>query len=45
MGSDFTDLVRLADAGFVALAPDLHGDDRTADTPDEALEATTEDDE
>lgn len=27
---------RLADAGFVALAPDLHGDDRTADTPDEA---------
>jgi carboxymethylenebutenolidase len=27
---------RLADAGFVALAPDLHGDGRTADTPDEA---------
>ncbi len=27
---------RLADAGFVALAPDLHGGDRTADTPDEA---------
>ncbi|CAN5892614.1 dienelactone hydrolase family protein [soil metagenome] len=27
---------RLADAGFVALAPDLHGDDRTAATPDEA---------
>lgn len=27
---------RLADEGFVALAPDLHGDDRTADTPDEA---------
>ena len=27
---------RLADAGFVALAPDLHGQDRTADTPDEA---------
>ena len=27
---------RLADAGFVALAPDLHGDARTADTPDEA---------
>lgn len=27
---------RLADAGFVALAPDLHGDDRTADAPDEA---------
>ena len=27
---------RLDDAGFVALAPDLHGDDRTADTPDEA---------
>lgn len=27
---------RLADAGFVALAPDLHGDDRTAETPDEA---------
>ena len=26
----------LADAGFVALAPDLHGDGRTADTPDEA---------
>ena len=26
----------LADEGFVALAPDLHGDDRTADTPDEA---------
>lgn len=35
---------RLADAGFVALAPDLHGDDRTADTPDEAeaLLATTD---
>jgi len=29
---------RLADEGFVALAPDLHGDDRTADTP-EAAEA------
>ena len=27
---------RLADSGFVALAPDLHGGDRTADTPDEA---------
>ena len=27
---------RLADAGFVALAPDLHGGDRTAGTPDEA---------
>ena len=27
---------KLADAGFVALAPDLHGDGRTADTPDEA---------
>jgi carboxymethylenebutenolidase len=27
---------RLADAGFVALAPDLHGDGRTADKPDEA---------
>jgi len=27
---------RLADAGFVALAPDLHGDGRTADTPDDA---------
>jgi carboxymethylenebutenolidase len=27
---------RLADAGFVALAPDLHGGGRTADTPDEA---------
>lgn len=27
---------RLADAGFVALAPDLHGDGATADTPDEA---------
>lgn len=27
---------RLADAGFVALAPDLHGDGLTADTPDEA---------
>jgi len=27
---------RLADAGFVALAPDLHGDGRTAQTPDEA---------
>ena len=27
---------RLADAGFVALAPDLHGDARTAQTPDEA---------
>jgi carboxymethylenebutenolidase len=35
---------RLADAGFVALAPDLHGDERTADTPDaaEALLATTD---
>ncbi len=35
---------RLADAGFVALAPDLHGDGRTADTPDEAeaLLATTD---
>ncbi len=35
---------RLADAGFVALAPDLHGGDRTADTPDEAeaLLATTD---
>src|SRR4051812_48991084 len=29
---------RLADEGFVALAPDLHGDDRTAETPDEAEE-------
>lgn len=27
---------RLADEGFVALAPDLHGGARTADTPDEA---------
>ncbi|HEX2576217.1 MAG TPA: alpha/beta fold hydrolase [Aquihabitans sp.] len=27
---------RLADEGFVALAPDLHGDGRTAETPDEA---------
>lgn len=27
---------RLADAGFVALAPDLHGNNQTADTPDEA---------
>ncbi|MCB0971234.1 MAG: dienelactone hydrolase family protein [Acidimicrobiales bacterium] len=27
---------RLADEGFVALAPDLHGDGRTADRPDEA---------
>ncbi len=27
---------RLADAGFVALAPDLHGEGLTADTPDEA---------
>jgi len=27
---------RLADAGYVALAPDLYGDDLTADTPDEA---------
>ena len=27
---------RLADAGFVTLAPDLHGDGRTADRPDEA---------
>ena len=27
---------RLADEGFVALAPDLHGDNRTADRPDEA---------
>jgi carboxymethylenebutenolidase len=27
---------RLADAGFAAIAPDLHGDGRTADTPDEA---------
>ncbi len=27
---------RLADDGFVALAPDLHGDGRTAETPDEA---------
>ena len=27
---------RLADAGFVALAPDLHGGGRTAATPDEA---------
>jgi carboxymethylenebutenolidase len=27
---------RLADAGFVAMAPDLYGDNRTADTPDEA---------
>ena len=33
----FTDVCdRLADAGFVALAPDLHGDGATADTPDEA---------
>ena len=29
---------RLADEGFVALGPDLHGDGRTADTPDEAEE-------
>jgi carboxymethylenebutenolidase len=27
---------RLADAGFAAIAPDLHGEGRTADTPDEA---------
>lgn len=27
---------RLADDGFVAMAPDMHGDDRVADTPDEA---------
>ena len=27
---------RLADEGFVALAPDLHGENRTADRPDEA---------
>jgi carboxymethylenebutenolidase len=27
---------RLADAGFAAIAPDLHGDGRIADTPDEA---------
>ncbi|MCU1496851.1 MAG: dienelactone hydrolase [Acidimicrobiales bacterium] len=27
---------RLADEGFVALVPDLHGDGQTADTPDEA---------
>lgn len=27
---------RLADAGFVALAPDLHGEGRTAERPDEA---------
>jgi carboxymethylenebutenolidase len=27
---------RLADEGFVALVPDLHGDQRTADSPDEA---------
>jgi carboxymethylenebutenolidase len=27
---------RLADAGFAAIAPDLHGDGRTAETPDEA---------
>jgi carboxymethylenebutenolidase len=27
---------RLADEGFVAMAPDLHGEGRTADTPDEA---------
>lgn len=27
---------RLADEGFVALAPDLHGDNATADRPDEA---------
>ncbi len=27
---------RLADVGFVALAPDLHGDNQVADTPDEA---------
>ena len=35
---------RLADAGFVALAPDLHGGGRVADTPDEAeaLLATTD---
>src|SRR3954452_4079267 len=37
---------RLADEGFVALAPDLHGDGRTADTPDdaEALLASTDPD-
>jgi carboxymethylenebutenolidase len=29
---------RLADAGFVALAPDLHGDNRTAELPDDAEE-------
>lgn len=35
--SFFTDVCdRLADAGFVALAPDLHGDGETVDTPDEA---------
>ncbi|MGI8756913.1 MAG: dienelactone hydrolase family protein, partial [Acidimicrobiales bacterium] len=35
---------RLADAGFVALAPDLHGDGRTAENPDdaEALLASTD---
>ena len=35
---------RLADEGFVALAPDLHGDNRTADLPDdaEALLASTD---
>lgn len=27
---------RLADAGYVAMAPDLHGDGRTATTPDDA---------
>lgn len=27
---------RLADAGFVAMAPDLHGGNRSAETPDEA---------
>ena len=27
---------RLADEGFVVIVPDLHGDGRTADTPDEA---------
>lgn len=35
---------RLSDAGFTALAPDLHGDGRTAETPDEgeALLASTD---
>jgi carboxymethylenebutenolidase len=35
---------RLADEGFVALVPDLHGDQRTAESPDEAeaLLATTD---